>query len=752
MSRGTTLDRRRFLQVSVSALGGLIIASKPALASISSPIDAPNGALGDFVRIEPDGRVLLGARGCEIGQGVMTSLPMLIAEELDVSWESVSVEQLPYEYLADDGEGRSRYGAQGAGGSTSIPDSWLELRQIGAVARQLLMDEAAERWRVSRDVLRTAAGVVIHPNGERLAYGGLVNGASKRLAPTAIVLKPLSSFRIIGKPARVVDAQAIVRGEPLYGLDQRLPGAKVAVLLRSPIADAELASVDMEAAKAVAGVFGVYPIDGPKADEPYSANLRAAVAIVADDTWAAIKARRLLEPKWKRSRWSKESSKSLRAKAEKALTAKDAEVVQEQGDFSAVAKAAETVFRRDYEQPFLAHATLEPQNALIRIDDESAELIAPLQSPAGASRMIHALTDIPRERIKIRMTRSGGGFGRRLSNDFVAEAVRVALAAKVPIRLIWTREDDFAADFYRPYGMHRIEAAVDVDKNIVGWRHRVAATPKITRDPGMAGAPNWVATHEKDEFPAHLVPAWRHEFVALESGLGRGWWRGPLPTFIAFPVQSFVDELAAELELDPLKLRHQMLGSPRDLPYSGHGGPIWNTGRLRRVMDLAAEKIAWQRRSKLPAGHGLGIAAHFVFGGYAAHAVEVSVSDRGELKVLRCVAVADIGRVVNPLGAQAQIMGATIDGLSTALALQITLDQGRVQQQNFPDYPLLRMADAPDVEVHLIDSQADPGGAGEMGIATIAPALTNAIYAATGKRIRSLPIADQLRDAADDSA
>ena len=743
MSAEVQAGRRAFLSVSLTALGGLMLGSRIAFADGGAPA-AKSTELGVFLRIEPDGRVVIGARGCEIGQGVKTSLPMLIAEELDVAWTSVVVEQLPHVYeIGPDGP-RSRYGAQGAGGSTSIPEAWLELRRAGAAARRMLCEAAADQWKADLASLRTAQGRVLHPDGRSLAYGELVGAAARKSPVAEPELKSPAQFSVIGRPTRVVDAREIVTGQPLYGLDQTLDGMRVAVMLRAPEADASVASLDAAKALAIPGVSGVHRIEGPKSDEPFAANLRAGVAVVARDTWTALKARNALSVEWVSGPWKNESSASLRAQAEQRL-ADDARVqaVASAGDFAAARKAAARVVSATYEQPFLTHATLEPQNALLDLRGDRALLIAPLQSPSGASRVIHALTGIARENIEIRMTRSGGGFGRRLGNDFVAEAVRIAQAAgEGPIKLIWTREDDTRCDFYRPYGLHRIEALVDDKGGLIGWRHRTAATPKRTRDPGLEQAPDWVACHERDEFPAHLLPNWAHEFVSLDSGLARGWWRAPLPAFIAFPVQAFVDELAQALGKDPLVLRLEMLGEARQLPYQGHGGPTFDTGRMRAVLERAAKEIGWGR--KVPKGHGLGIAGHFVFGGYTAHAVEVRVAAGGKPEVLRCVCAADVGRIVNPLGLQAQIMGGTLDGLSTALNLEITLENGRVQQSNFNDYPLLRMADAPDVEVHLIEGSDTPGGAGEMGIASIAPALVNAVFAATGKRIRRLPIGRQL--------
>ena len=398
--------------------------------------------------------------------------------------------------------------------------------------------------------------------------------------------------------------------------------------------------------------------------------------------------------------------------------------------------AAAKKIEADYKVPFLAHSTMEPPGATIHIVGDRVKLIASLQSPGGASRMINAMTGIPRLNIDIELPRSGGGFGRRLENDFVAEAVLVAQAVKQPVKLIWTRDDDLQNDFYRPFGVQRLRAVADKDGKVTGWSHRVAATSRKFRATSD-DAPDWVGTLDVDGFPASLrseLPGRVRERATF--GLARGWWRAPMHTFAAFATQSFVDEVAVALKRDPLELRLEMLGAPRDLEYKEHGGPIFSTGRLAAVLREAARRIEYGR--KLPKGRGIGLACHFTFGGYAAHAIEVQA--RGGWRIERCVCVADVGHVVNPAGVEAQLMGGTVDGLSTAIGLEITVANGRIEQSNFDGYPLLRMPDAPSVETYVLPSTMKPSGAGEMGIPSAAPALANAIFAATGKRLRNLPL------------
>jgi isoquinoline 1-oxidoreductase beta subunit len=459
--------------------------------------------------------------------------------------------------------------------------------------------------------------------------------------------------------------------------------------------------------------------------------------VVADNTWAALQARKALKIEWQPGKWSEGSSRVLEQQCRTLVAS--GEGVQKgrsDGDMAAAWAGAATRVEADYRSPFLAHATMEPPGAVIEIKGDRVKLIASLQSPGGASRMINEMTGIPRLGIDIELPRSGGGFGRRLENDFVAEALIVAQAVQRPVKLVWTREDDLRNDFYRPFGIQRLRAAADRHGRITGWWHRVAATSRKYRS-GMDAEPDWVGTLDVDGFPANCVPNYLAEFIDVPFGLARGWWRAPLHTFAAFPTQCFVDEVAVALGRDPLELRLEMLGAARDLEYREHGGPVFNTGRLAAVLREAAGRIDYGRRR--PAGRGVGLAAHFTFGGYTAHAFEVS-SSAGHWQIEHCICVTDVGQVVNPAGVHAQLMGGTVDGISTALGLEITVEGGRVQQSNFDGYPLLRLPDAPRVETHILPSTMSPCGAGEMGIPGAAPALANAIFAATGRRLRDLPL------------
>jgi isoquinoline 1-oxidoreductase beta subunit len=740
--------RREFLIATVTASGGLCLShALPLWALDATRTDAGGLALQTaqqltpYIRIEPNGAIVIGARSAEIGQGVRTSLPMILAEELDVRFEQITVEQLPH--VIDLGpEGPvSRYGAQGAGGSTSISEAWVDLRQAGAEARARLRVAAAGVWNAPlKEVDSSGDGHIVWRN-QKLTYGELAQRAAAVTLPEgAVQLKSAERYQVIGKPQGVVDARAIVTGKAQYGIDARLPGALVAMVERSPWIDGRLRNMDLTATKATPGVIDAFSIAGPKPNAPLDeTNLAFGVAVVGKDTWSVMQGRRALKLKWEKPALVHGEQAELRAAALTALDG-EGESVRTEGDFKQAMRGSAKTFRSDYEQPFLAHATLEPQNALVDIRDDGALLIGPLQSPGGAGRLIADMTGLPRDRIEVRMTRAGGGFGRRLENDFVAEAVRIALKMQQPIRLIWSREDDMRYDYFRPYGMHRLQAGVDAHGKIIAWSHQIAATPRKYRTAGMESAPNWIACMELDDFPAGRVPHLDLRFHEIAAPVARGWWRAPLPTFVCFPVQSFVDELAHELKRDPLDLRLEMLGADEALDYRGHGGPKFNTARMKAVLNKVAEMIGWRQRGE----RALGIAGHFVFGGYTAHAVELTRTEDNRIAIERVCVAADIGRVINPLGAESQLQGGTIDGLSTALRLAVSLKDGRVEQSNFHQYPLMRMSASPKrMQVHLMNSTADPAGAGEMGLPSAIPALTNALFALTGKRIRELPIGER---------
>lgn len=734
-------SRRRFLVTSVGAAGALLVGWR-AQAQDDLPYLGARFApqqLSDFVRIETDGAVVIGARGCEVGQGVKTGLPMLIAEELDADWSRVRVEQLPYGYIeADSGPG-DRYGDQGVGGDAG-PVAWTQLRQAGAVARWLLVQAAAQQWNLDAATLRTESGFVIAADGRKLAYGDLAANAATLDAPAnPPPLKDASQFRIIGKPARSVDAREVVLGRTEYGIDSYLGNTLVAVIARCPYPGGTLDTLDDTQARQVTGVHRTIILPGPKSDAPFDGVLAAGVAVVADDTWSALRGRDKLKITWKPDpSWAKDSSAGLEEKAG-ALLGDDANatVVRNDGDFARTKKAPHTTtLSARYRMPFLAHATAEPPSATIAVTKDKVVLIAGVHDPDGASQLLHALTGVPREAIEIRLPRAGGDLGRRVHNDFVAEAALLAKEAGVPVKLAWLREDDLSHDFYRPFGVHELTATLDRKQHLAGWSHRVAATPRNWRNSQLAGKPIFAGLLDADAFPAGLLPNFQQLFHALPCGLPRGELLGGVHAFQAFATQCFLDEIAHATHQDPVVLRMDLLGAPRMLR------PGFDTGRLAGVLRIAAGKIDWQHKPKN--GHGLGIACHAGGGAYAAHAFEVSV-EGNDLVIHRAICAIDAGRVLNPLNLQAQASAATLIAVSATLHEAITLKNGQVQQRNFPDYPLLRMDQAPrSVNVHSVDSGADPADFHDIVAASAAPALANAVFAATTVRVRRLPLMPEL--------
>ena len=659
-------SRRQFLIAGTTITGSLVM-GLPALPLARADIAEGTGGasqIGYFVEIGRDGSVIIGSNQPEIGQGVRTALPMLVAEELDVEWSKVSVRQMPLGIIKT-AEGYAwKYGGQGVGGSTGVTENWEFMREVGATARHQLIRAAADRLGVSPVACRTRPGYVVcdATNGE-IAYGDLIEEAAKLDLPgESPPLKSVRDYRIVGTRQKTVDALDLVTGKAKFGMDTVQPDMRYAVMARSPTLNGKPRSLDATEALKVDGVLDVFEIEGPAPGEPYII-LASGVAVVATSTWAAIKGREALKVDWDAGPNAADSSEKFWQQNAEMLES-TGQIVNDDGDFDSAIAAADKVLVRRYEVPFVSHQPMEPQNCYAHVTEDSCHIIAPTQMPSGASRAAAAVTGLPRENIHVDMTRVGGGFGRRLTNDYVAEAAMVSKKTGWPIQLVWTREDDVRNDFYRPGGLHEMRAGVDDQGRVTAWTQRLASGSKYYRRPNMSDEDLWKPELYPDDFPRRIVDNFRLEYFHNPIGLPRGSWRAPAHTANAFVIQSFLDELAHETGQDPLELRLRMLGEPRDLEYGNHGGPVFNPGRLTKLLKFLSEEIDYKKKRE--AGKGVGLAAHFTFGGYAAHAFEVSVSDRGELTIERIVAAIDCGLAVHPNAVEAQLEGATVDGISTA--------------------------------------------------------------------------------------
>jgi len=728
-----SITRRHFLQVGAALGGGLLISfdltgckrsderaeppSEKAVGAAATKASnkAPGLAQNAFIKIGRDGLVTLIVHKVEMGQGTFTSMPMLLAEELEVDLSKVTLEQAPANNsLYSD----PMLGGQVTGGSTSVRAAWKPLREAGATARAVLVKAAAQVWQVEPDTCTAKNGAVLHAaTGRTLHYGELVDAAAKLDPPAVIRLKKTEEFTLIGTPHKRLDSAAKVNGTALFGIDAKLPGMLVATVAASPVPGGKLAGANDKAAMAVKGVRQVLKLDN-------------AVAVVADHMWAAKQGLAALAPTWNDGPNAAVTVDGIRTMMNEA--AKNTGAIAENKGEAMKALAPEGGGRKldaVYEVPFLAHATMEPMNCTVDLRADGCDLYVGTQVPSFAQGAAAKIAGLPVEKVRVHNFYLGGGFGRRLEVDNVVQAVSFAKLVKAPVKFIWSREEDIQHDMYRPYYIDHISARLGKDGKPAAWFHRVTGSSIMARfAPGaMKGGVDPDAVEGARELQ-YTIPAMRVEFVQHEPPLPTAFWRGVGPTHNVFVVESFMDELALAAGQDPVAYRRSLLDK---------------SPRMLGVLNLVAEKSGWTTKMKPMPGRrvGRGVSAQFAFGTYMAQVAEVSVGADGEVKVHRVVCALDCGQVINPDTVVAQMEGGIVFGLTAALWSEITLDKGRVAQSNFGDYRMMRMNEAPHVEVHIVASHDDPGGIGEPGTAAIAPAVANAIAAATGKRIRKLPIA-----------
>lgn len=727
-------SRRAFLKfgvtASVAASGGLLIGfSLPAASQdqnkgksviggdgVESPQDgvfAPNA----FVQIDKSGKIVLIMPKVEMGQGVYTALPMLIAEELDVPLDSVTIDHAPpNEKLFTD----PLLGGQLTGGSTSVRYAWEPLRRAGAAARMMLVAAAAQQWQCDPSSCVAQGGKVMHASGDRSAsYADLAEAAAKLPVPQDIKLKDANSFKIIGTPIRRLDSPEKVDGTAMFGLDVRLPDMLYAAIVNCPVFGGTLASVDDSNAKKIPGVRQVVKFDN-------------GVAVIGDHTWAAKRGAAALQIQWNEGPSAGVSTKQIVDDMAKASQRTGA-VARKEGDVNDAFSKAKTRVDAVYVQPFLAHATMEPINCTVHVRPDGCDIWLGTQVPTRIRDAGMKATGLPADKIVVHNHLLGGGFGRRLEFDMATQALKIGKALGVPVKVTWSREEDIQHDMYRPCYYDKLSAGLDAGGKPVAWTHRIVGSSVLARfaPPAVKDGVDPDAVEVASDLPYDL-PNQLVDYVRLEPhDVPTAFWRGVGPTRGTFVVESFIDELAVQAKADPVEYRRALLGK---------------SPRARNVLDVATQAAAWGKQS-VPQGQGRGVSVMHAFGSFFSIVADVTVDKDGAVKVNRIVCAVDCGMVVNPNTVEAQVQGGIIFGITAALYSEITIKDGRVEQSNFTDYRMLRIHETPPVEVHIVKSTEAPGGIGEPGTAALAPAITNAIHAATGKRIRQLPVGNQLQSA-----
>ena len=707
---GPSLSRRRFLQAGAAAGGGLMLSLNLLVPNGAAEAADEGFAPNAFIRIGSDGQIVLTMPYVEMGQGTYTSIPMLIAEELEVDLNQVRLDHAP--------PNEKLYGnpllggIQATGNSNAIRASWQPLREAGAVARTMLVAAAAKRWNIDPASCRAQKGEVVHvPTGRRLKYGEIAADAARLPVPESVPLKQPGDFKLIGTPAKRLDAPAKVNGTAVYGIDVRPPGVKIATLAQSPVFGGRVKNVDDTAAKAVKGVRQIVRLDD-------------AVAVVADHMGAAKKGLAALVIEWDDGPHAELNTETIAGDLEKA-TLNSGTVAQNIGNVDDAIAASVKKIEATYQVPFLAHATMEPMNCTVHVRNDGCEVWVGSQVIARVQAAAAKTTGLPLDKVVVHNHLIGGGFGRRLEIDGVIRAVQIAQHVDGPVKVVWTREEDIQHDMYRPYWFDRISAGLDAKDMPVAWNHRFAGSSVLARwaPPTFNNGLDPDTTEGAIDL-VYALPNMRVEYLRVEPpGIPTAFWRSVGPSHNVFVTESFIDELAAAAKQDPVAYRLALLDK---------------SPRAKAVLELAAEKAGWGQ--PLPERAGRGVSLQFAFATYMAQIAEVEVSRDGLVRVRRVVCAVDCGTVVNPDTVRAQIEGAIIFGITAALYGEITLKNGRVEQTNFDNYQMLRMNEAPAIEVYIVQSSEPPGGMGEAGTSAIVPAVTNAVFAATGKRLRKPPI------------